>query len=206
MKIVCRGAESVIYFSRFEQQNVLVKERIKKGYRIAELDEEIRKARTKREARLINEARRVGVAVPRIFSVDDYKIKMDFIKGQRLKELLNETDNEQRGELAKQIGKSVGIMHANDIVHGDLTTSNMILKENKVYFIDFGLGQFSKRIEDMGIDLSVLKEAISSTHFMYLNNIWKNIIKGYKESNQNFKKVFECLDKIEARGRYIRRN
>jgi len=148
---------------------------------------------------------RVGVAVPRIFSAVGYKIEMDFIKGQRLKELLNETNDVQRAQLANQIGEAVGVLHKNEIVHGDLTTSNMILKDNKVYFIDFGLGQFSKRVEDMGIDLAVLKQALSSTHFMYLNKIWENIIKGYKNTNTNANTILECLDKIERRGRYIKR-
>jgi len=97
-------------------------------------------------------------------------------------------------------------MHKNGIVHGDLTTSNMILKNNKIYFIDFGLGEFSKRIENFAIDLSVLKEAFKSTHFKHLNLLWQSFIKGYKQTNDKSKEVLESLNEIEKRGRYVKRN
>jgi len=203
MKIIKRGAEAILYL----QDNHLVKERIKKSYRISELDIELRKNRTKREAKLLSEARRCGVKTPKIISVDEknYKIIMDFIDGERLKELLNKTSDENRKKLAEDIGKSVGLLHKHGIVHGDLTTSNMILKGEKIFFIDFGLGEFSKRIENLATDLSVLKEAFKSTHFKHLNLLWENFIKGYKQTNVKFKQVLDVLDKIEKRGRYVRR-
>lgn len=155
MKIIKRGAEAVLYL----EDDQLVKERIKKGYRLPEIDVKLRKLRTRKEAKLLSEARRVGVETPRISSVDekDFKIKMDFIDGKRLKEFFNDTDDENRKKVAEDVGRLVGILHKNGIVHGDLTTSNMILKDDKVFFIDFGLGEFSNRIEDLATDLSVLK-------------------------------------------------
>ena len=203
MKIIKRGAESIIYL----ENNHLVKERIKKGYRVSQIDERLRKLRTRKEARLISSAKRCGVETPNIISVDekDFKIKMDFIEGKRLKEFFNETDDKNRKEVAEELGKSVGLLHKNGIVHGDLTTSNMILKDNKIFFIDFGLGEFSKRIENQAVDLSVLKEAFKSTHFKYLNVLWENFIKGYKQTNDNFNKVLDTLNDIEKRGRYVKR-
>jgi Kae1-associated kinase Bud32 len=203
MKIIKRGAEAILYL----QNNHLVKDRIKKGYRISEIDMELRKNRTKREAKLLSEARRCGVKTPKIISVDekDYKIIMDFIDGERLKELLNKTSDENRKKLAEDIGKSVGLLHEHGIVHGDLTTSNMILKNEKIFFIDFGLGEFSKRTENLATDISVLKEAFKSTHFKYLNLLWENFIKGYKQTNAKFKRVLDVLNEIEKRGRYVRR-
>lgn len=203
MKIIKRGAEAILYL----QNNHLVKERIKKSYRISELDIELRKNRTKREAKLLSEARRCGVKTPKIISVDEknYKIIMDFIDGERLKELLNKTSDENRKKLAEDLGKSVGLLHKHGIVHGDLTTSNMILKDEKIFFIDFGLGEFSKRIEDQGIDLALFKEAVKSTHFKFLDQIWESFIKGYKETNSNWEQVLNTLEKIEKRGRYVKR-
>jgi Kae1-associated kinase Bud32 len=204
MKIIKRGAEAVLYLDNGH----LVKERIKKSYRLAEIDEKLRKIRTKKEAKLIAEAKRYGVETPNIFSVDEkgFKIIMDFIDGQRLKEFINETTDENRRKVAEEIGKSVGLLHKNGIVHGDLTTSNLILKDNKIFFIDFGLGESSKRVENQATDLSVLKEAFKSTHFKHLNMLWESFIKGYKQTNDNFNKVLETLDDIEKRGRYVKRN
>jgi TP53 regulating kinase-like protein len=204
MEIIKRGAEAILYL----QDENLVKERIKKSYRLPQIDIELRKNRTKKEAKLISEARRCGISTPRIISVDEKnnKILMDFIDGKRLKEFLNETNDENRRKVAEDIGKSVGLLHKHGIIHGDLTTSNMILKNNKIYFIDFGLGEFSKRIETLAIDLSVLKEAFKSTHFKHLNLLWDSFIKGYKQTNDNFNKVLETLDNIEKRGRYVKRN
>ncbi len=144
---------------------------------------------------------------PNIVSVDEnnFKINMDFIDGNRLKEFFNETNEENKKKVAEELGKKVGLLHNHGIVHGDLTTSNMILKDNKIFFIDFGLGEFSRRIENQAVDLSVLKEAFKSTHFKHLNLLWENFIKGYKQTNDNFNKVLDTLNDIEKRGRYVKR-
>jgi len=203
MKVIKRGAEAILYLD----DSQLVKERIKKSYRLTEIDEKLRKLRTRKEAKLLNEAKRVGVETPKIFSVDEkgFKIIMEFIDGKRLKEFLNETDDKNRKGVAEELGKAVGLLHKNGIVHGDLTTSNMILKDDKIFFIDFGLGDSSNRIEDLATDLSVLKEAFKSTHFKYLDLLWESFIKGYKQTNDNFNKVLDTLNDIEKRGRYVKR-
>ena len=204
MDIIKRGAEAILY----KEEENLVKERIKKGYRISQIDDDLRKGRTKKEVKLISEARRTGVHAPTIISVDEknFKITMEFIDGIRLKEFFNETNDEERAKVAEQMGKAVGKLHSNGIAHGDLTTSNMILKDDRVFFIDFGLGEFSKRTETLGTDLSVLKEAFQSTHFEYLNLLWESFIKGYKQTNSNFNKVLDALHNIEKRGRYVKRD
>ena len=155
----------------------------------------------------MNEAKRVGVETPKIFSIDEkgFKIIMEFVDGKRLKEFFNDTNDVKRKKVAEDVGKLVGLLHKNGIVHGDLTTSNMILKDDKIYFIDFGLGEFSKRVEDLATDLSVLKEAFKSTHFKYLDLLWSSFIKGYKQANDNFNKVLDTLNDIEKRGRYVKR-
>jgi TP53 regulating kinase-like protein len=204
MKIIKRGAEAILYLDN----ESIVKERIRKNYRLTEIDSKLRENRTRSEAKLLSEARRCGVNTPKIVSVDqeNSKILMEYIDGERLKEFLNETNDAIRQKTAEDIGKSVGLLHKHGIVHGDLTTSNMILKNDKIYFIDFGLGEFTKRIESLAVDLSVLKEAFKSTHFKHLNLLWNSFIKGYKQTNDNFNKVLETLDDIEKRGRYVKRN
>ncbi len=202
MEIVKRGAEAILYL----KDNNLIKERIKKGYRIREIDEEIRKNRTKKESKLLSEARRVRVNTPKVLDVSEFKITMEFLTGKRLKELINsDISDEQKSEIGKNIGKSVGLLHENGIIHGDLTTSNMFLQDGKIYLVDFGLGEMSKRIEDHGTDLAVLKEAFKSTHFKYLDLLWQSFISGYKQTNTNWDKTLKALEGIEKRGRYVER-
>lgn len=201
MKLIAQGAEAKLY----RKDNELIKDRISKSYRIKEIDEPLRKSRTKKEAKLISEARRVGINVPKIISVEEYKITMEFIDGTKLKDALNNTDSKTRKKLAEEIGKIAGILHSNDIVHGDLTTSNMILKDDKIFLIDFGLGDLSKRIEDHAVDISVLKEAFKSTHYKYLKELWSSFICGYKQNNSKSDDVLRTLEDIQKRGRYIKR-
>lgn len=200
MNIIKRGAEAILY----KEGEELVKERIKKSYRIDEIDEPLRKQRTKGEARLLSEAKRAGVNAPKVFSVEDNKIKMEFIDGTRIKELIYQEDSDKEA-IAEGIGKSVGLLHSHNIVHGDLTTSNMIMHDGKIYFIDFGLGTQTQRTEDFGIDLSVFRGALKSTHIRHLDLVWERFIKGYKQTNSNWKLILSALERIEQRGRYIRR-
>ncbi len=217
--VIARGAEAVLYKETFDGRPALVKERVKKSYRISQLDIKLRVERTRTEARLLNEAGRAGVAVPAILSVDekDSKIIMEFVDGKRLKELLNATDEKNRKELADMIGTSIAKLHSHNIIHGDLTTSNMILSSGRLFLIDFGLGHFSGRAEDMGTDLAVLHEAVRSTHFEHLKTLWPIIVKSYSAgfdgsasgaraaSFGGAEKALKALEDIEKRGRYVRR-
>jgi len=206
MEVLKRGAEAIIFLDR--EKNLIIKERIKKSYRIDFIDKKIRAERTRREAKIISDARRVGVNVPRIFEVDEdnCKIYMENIEGILLKEFLNEIEEEKIKEIMKIVGKQVGRLHSNDIIHGDLTTSNMIVKNNEVYFIDFGLAMYSKRIEDKAVDLRLFLEALKSVHFKILDICWQSFLEGYKEEFKEFEKVLEQLKKIEKRARYVERS
>ncbi|MEM5853150.1 MAG: KEOPS complex kinase/ATPase Bud32 [candidate division WOR-3 bacterium] len=207
MEIIKRGAEAILYIDEIDGEKVLVKERIKKDYRIEEIDVKLRKERTREEVKLLTEARKVGVLTPKIFEVDyeNFKIVMEFIEGKRLKEYLNEASEENIEKISREIGRLIGKLHSAGIIHGDLTTSNMILKNEDVYFIDFGLGFFSRRIEDQGVDLNLLYEALKATHFKILNLCWENIVKGYREEYENAEKVLRKVEEIEARARYVER-
>jgi Kae1-associated kinase Bud32 len=207
MKILYRGAESIIYLDKLDNQEVLVKERIKKEYRLDEIDNKLRKERTRKEVKLLTEARKCGVLTPKIIDVDyqNQKIIMENINGIRVKEFLNSTDKKNMEKISFEIGRIIGKLHANGIIHGDLTTSNMILEDNQIYFIDFSLGEMSKKIEDQGIDINLLFEALKSTHFKILKSCWSNIVKGYKQEYNESKKVLEKVEEIEKRGRYMDR-
>ena len=207
MQIIKRGAEAVLYLDLYDGQQVFVKERIKKSYRISQIDEKLRKARTKKEVRLMTEARKFGVLTPKIFAVDDanHKIIMEYVGDERVKELLNVGDKKTVEKISFEIGRMVGKLHANGIVHGDLTTSNMLIKDGEIYLIDFGLGEFSKKIEDQGVDLNLLQEALKSTHFRILKTCWDSIVKGYRQEYKDADKVLEKIEEIEKRARYAAR-
>ncbi|HLC39451.1 MAG TPA: KEOPS complex kinase/ATPase Bud32 [archaeon] len=209
MEIIKRGAEAILYINTFEDQKVLVKERIKKNYRILQIDEKIRRLRTRKEVKLMTAARKIGVLTPTILHVDypKNKIYMEFIDGTVVKDFLNSTAVTERQikEVCEKIGTAIGKLHSTNIFHGDLTTSNMILRGEELYFIDFGLGEYSRRIEDKGVDMNLLYEALSSTHFKILSLCWQTIIKAYSKEYKEAEAVIEKVKEIEARARYAKR-
>ncbi|MCS7123652.1 MAG: KEOPS complex kinase/ATPase Bud32 [Candidatus Aenigmarchaeota archaeon] len=203
MKVIKRGAEAIIYLD----SKMIIKERIKKGYRLKEIDEELRRKRTRKEAKIINDVRRLNINVPKIFEIDEKncKIVMEFIDGVVLKDFINKIDKEEIEEIFFKIGKDIGKMHSSNIVHGDLTTSNMILKNDEIFFIDFGLANYSNKIEDKAVDLRLMYEALKSVHFKVLDIAWKSFLKGYSEEFKEYKKVVERFEEIKKRVRYVER-
>lgn len=193
-KILAQGAEALI--SR--QGNQVLKDRIRKSYRILTLDSKLRKSRTKQESRLLEKASKL-ISIPKVIETDNKeKIIMEFINGKKLSDYLDSLPN--INEICEQIGNSVAKLHDNDIIHGDLTTSNMILKNNKVYFIDFGLGFTSRRIEDKAVDLHLLRQALEAKHFQNWKSLFKVFLKGYNSKDKIL--ILKQLEKVEARGRY----
>ena len=192
-KIIQQGAEAVISL----KNGLIIKDRKKKSYRHPELDEKIRKSRTKKEAKILSKLYPV-ISVPEIIESDDKKtIIMQFIDGKKLSENLEYLDYKK---ISKQIGEIIGKIHDQDIIHGDLTTSNMILKDDKVYFIDFGLSFHSKKIEDKAVDLYLLKQALDAKHFSISDKCIKMVLDNYE--SKRFMEILEQLKKVESRGRY----
>jgi len=99
---------------------------------------------------------------------------MPYIPGKKLSEHLDILPTKTANKVCKQIGISIAKLHDNDIIHGDLTTSNMILdsKEN-LWFIDFGLGFFSYKIEDKAVDLHLIHHALEAKHYKKFETHWK---------------------------------
>ena len=129
----------------------------------------------------------------------NFEITMDYISGKRLSDHLDKLKNYQT--ICKQIGKNISKLHDAGLIHGDLTTSNMILKKDKVFFIDFGLGFHSDRIEDKAVDLHLIKQALEAKHHSIYEKAFKAILSGYKAS-KNYSKTIKQLEKVEKRGRY----
>lgn len=214
--IIKKGAEADIYLENFKDvfgfdfydEKVVIKKRVKKNYRINEIDNMIRGFRTTKEAKIINKAKISGVFSPTLYLVDlkEKSIIMEYINGVRLKEYFSSRGLDKK--IGLQIGKSVGALHKAGIVHGDLTTSNMILNDGKVYFIDFGLAEESEEIEKQGIDIHLLRQALESTHFDISDDLFKIILEGYSNVLGQEKKdeILQRIEQIEKRGRYRKRD
>ena len=203
-KIIYQGAEAKICISKYMGFVVVKKRRLKKGYRIKQIDNKLISTRTKEEAKLMIQARAAGVSVPIIYDVDlqEGVITMEYLKGKRIKDILNSLDENERARICKKIGESIARFHNNDIIHGDITTSNMILLDDKIHFFDFGLGEINSEVEAKGVDLHVLMEAIESTHSKY-SNCFNYVLDGYKkELKQDANKVIKKIQEIVKRGRY----
>jgi len=195
---IAKGAEATIT----RENDTIIKERLRKGYRLPELDEKIRKRRTALEARLLREARRVGVNTPQVLEEEKTRLALEFVDGMKVKDAL---DAGNFGDITAKIGEAAAKLHEYDIIHGDLTTSNMIINEKGLWLIDFGLGFVSKRAEDKAVDLYLLHEALESTHFEVLEQAWKTILASYKTHYGDSGKVIKALLDVEKRGRYKER-
>jgi Kae1-associated kinase Bud32 len=197
-QIIQQGAEAIL----IKKENILLKKRISKGYRIKELDEKIRKLRTRSESKLLEKSRRL-VPIPKVLNVNEKtnEIDMEFIEGLKLSDHLDNLKDWER--ICNSIGENIAKLHDQGIVHGDLTTSNMIWqeKEKKLYFIDFGLGFANARTEDKAVDLYLIKEALEAKHFLHFEKFFKAVLEGYKIS-KNYKETLIRLQKVEKRGRY----
>ncbi len=125
--LIKRGAEAELHRTEFLGRPAVAKTRVPKAYRSTELDENLRRTRIRTEARLIAEARAAGVTVPILFDIDlaEAQIVMEFIDGPTVKEVLDRGGTAAI-QTAGEVGRIVGRLHRAGIVHGDLTTSNMI--------------------------------------------------------------------------------
>ena len=194
-KTIAHGAEAII----FQDNEKIIKKRIAKGYRLPILDGKIRKQRTKRESSLLEKSGKI-TNIPKVLKTDKFNIEMEFINGEKLSRTLDSYDKKKQLEVMKKLGKQIAKLHENNIIHGDLTTSNLILKKDKLYIIDFGLGFISQRIEDKAVDLHLIKQALEAKHFQNWRELYNAFLEAYQFKDS--KKVLEQLVKVELRGRY----
>ncbi len=203
-----KGAEASLYLTDWHGKKVVMKKRLPKKYRHPKLDEEIRTYRTIHEPQLMHEAKKAGVPTPTIFLVDvkNSTIIMEFVEGNQMKQLLGNVSKAERERLCLKIGELIGRLHEYGLIHGDLTTSNIILDaEDKIFFVDFGLGEKTKELEAKGVDLHLMKRALQSTHFQFAEECFNAVMSGYSKisGNASMKNILEKIREIEKRGRYI---
>ena len=205
MEIIKRGAEAEIYLSEWHGRDVVVKRRVKKGYRIREIDERIREARTKKEAILMISARKAGVSVPIIYDIrlNEKEIVMQYLKGERIKDVIDYKNEGWQRKICGEIGRNIAKLHSEGIIHGDITTSNMIWMNGKLYFIDFGLGMRSKENESRGVDLHLLMEAFNAAHKN--GKFFQWVMEAYEKNFEESEEVKRKVEEIKRRGRYMRK-
>jgi TP53 regulating kinase and related kinases len=203
-----KGAEASLFLTEWQGKKVINKTRIPKKYRPEELDKQIRTYRTVHEPQLMHEAKAAGVPTPLIFMVNvaEASITMQYVEGQQVKQVLNKLPKAERDALCQRIGSLIGKLHKHGLIHGDLTTSNIILRpDGKIFFVDFGLGEKNIEVEAKGVDLHLMKRALQSTHFECWEECFHSVLQGYSSvvGAEAAEKVYEKIREIERRGRYV---
>lgn len=193
MKQIASGAEAII----LKTESGVIKKRIPKSYRISFIDNKLRKSRAKKELKVLTKLKNHGLNVPIGKSAGMYDIELEYIDGIKVRDCLFQNLD----FLSKEIGIFVAKMHDLDLIHGDLTTSNMIYSNNKLYFIDFGLSQTTSKVEDKAVDLHLLKHALESYHHDCCDLSFKLILEEYCKICSNSSLVIERLNIVELRGR-----
>lgn len=195
MRKISEGAESELYSTAIAGISAVVKRRLRKLYRIRQMDEQIRSERTRKEAKLMSLANKAGVLTPRILLVDRYDIVMEKIEGKTLNRMEGMTASES-AKIFSAVGESLGSIHQNDVAHGDYTPANIMVDgSGVVHIIDFGLGERTVSIEDKSMDLLLMKRSISKENY-------RLFIAGYSRKFSRHAETVRRLATVEKRGRY----
>ncbi len=196
MVLISEGAEAKIYAATLLGIDAVVKRRLPKRYRVKALDYALRKQRTKTEARAMAAAANAGVRLPSLLLADEFDIYMSRIKGTRLSDALrNGIDKAKLGRAAWDAGLYAGLMHSAGIAHGDYTPANIMLGAGITYVIDFGLSATNSSVEEMALDLLLMKRSIGCREF-------SRFMGGYRRAYGGSGKTIRRLGSIERRGRY----
>lgn len=188
-KFLSEGAESRIYSQQIYGCDAVVKVRGPKKYRNEALDIELRKSRTRTEARVLNRLSQASINVPALIAVGEYSIIMQRLEGKLLKDL------KVSSAIFSTIGKLLAEMHNKDVAHGDFTPANIMLCGKKVFVIDFGLAEITNSVEEKALDLLLIKRSISKPEYGCLAKV-------YEKHAEAATPVLKRLNAIEQRGRY----
>lgn len=193
------GAEAVLT----KVGSVMEKRRVIKSYRNPTLDRKLRYERMHREANILEKLQKLNVPVPKLLDRDEENavLRMEYIDGKLLRDVLE--CNWQR--YAAEIGKRIAQLHTANIIHGDLTTSNMMVRgvgKKELVLIDFGLSYISHKVEDRAVDLHLLRQALDSKHHSISEKCYAAILRAYQKQYRDARAVLKRLEQVEQRGRY----
>ncbi|GAY40647.1 hypothetical protein CUMW_053560 [Citrus unshiu] len=207
--LIKQGAEARVFESTFVGRRCVVKERFSKKYRHPSLDSKITLKRLNAEARCMTKARRLGVSTPVLYAVDpvQHTLTFEYVEGPSVKDIFLEFGlhgimEEQLEDIALQIGNAIAKLHDGGLIHGDLTTSNMLIRsgKNQLVLIDFGLSFTSTLPEDKAVDLYVLERALLSMHSS-CGNVMDRILSAYRKSSKQWSSTLNKLAQVRQRGR-----
>jgi len=197
---VITGAEATVTVG----DEVVTKRRNPRSYRHPELDERLRRERTRAEARLTSGARRMGVPAPLVRDID---LERTQLRVQRVGDC--ELRDAVTPSRVRQVSRHLARLHAAGLVHGDPTTRNVRVRadaspganngEPSLFLIDFGLGYHSDHPEDHAMDLQVLQQSLTGTEADAATLV-NAVEEAYRETGNSA--VLERLRDIESRGRY----
>jgi TP53 regulating kinase-like protein len=210
VKLLYRGAEADVFRGKWCGRPAVYKLRKPLLYRLPELDKLIRSQRTVHEAQMIHQSKLAGVSAPHLYylSPPEALLVMEYLKGERLKTLLLEAGltRERAEALGQEFGRSIARLHDAGIMHGDLTTSNVIVDGDSLSLIDFGLAIHSQRLEDQAVDLRLIKETLIGAHNSVSKHFMQSLVAGYSSvgGRARAEAATKKLAEIERRGRYAR--
>jgi Kae1-associated kinase Bud32 len=205
--LLYRGAEADVIQGKWQGIDAVYKVRKPLRYRLPVLDEAIRRQRTLREAEMIHQAKEAGVVSPFLYDVNvpSSTLVMEYIRGVRVKDLITTPDVDAE-KVFYEFGRDVAKLHVARIMHGDLTTANVVRRDGKLVFIDFGLSIRSERLEDHAVDLRLIKETLVGAHPSVAALGMEALSRGYAAvvGPSRSRAVLRQLRSIERRGRYAR--
>jgi TP53 regulating kinase-like protein len=200
------GAESTIRKVQLWGNSYVLKSRPNKPYLLPEIDRLLRASRTTRECKALTIARSLGVPTPTVHAVDlsDSSILMDYIDGKQLKQVAGMEMPAHLAQLCTQFGRLVAYLHRGSLVHGDPTTSNLLVTPNdKMWMVDFGLAEMNATVEMKGVDLHLIMRALETTHWDLQEEMFASMIEGYVEVlGDESEQVLVRMREIRERGRY----
>ncbi|KAL3534740.1 hypothetical protein ACH5RR_003201 [Cinchona calisaya] len=207
--LIKQGTEARVFESIFIGRRSIIKERFSKKYRHPSLDSKLTLKRLNAEARCMTKARRLGVSTPVLYAVDPvlHSLTFEYVEGPSVKEIflyfgVHGIIEERMDDIATKIGDAIGKLRDGGLVHGDLTTSNMLVRSgtNQLVLIDFGLSFTSTLPEDKAVDLYVLERALLSMHSS-CGNVMDLILAVYKKSSKQWSSTLNKLAQVRQRGR-----
>ncbi|KAM0694795.1 hypothetical protein Q7P36_005151 [Cladosporium allicinum] len=233
LTLITQGAEALLYRTTFLTPSTpaALKIRLRKPWRHPALDARLTRQRVLAESRVLLKCAREGVAVPAVLGVgcEEGWVAVEWVEGGTVKEAVRgrvadgEEGEAMMKDLMRRIGAAVGKLHSVGVVHGDLTTSNMMLrrmpatKENggteegkavtgnaalagEIVLIDFGLAVQTVQEEDRAVDLYVLERAFGSTHPRE-EGMFGELLEGYRVAFKGSKGTLRRLEDVRMRGR-----
>eukprot|EP00759_Apiculatamorpha_spiralis_P031810 PhF_6_TR33585/c0_g1_i6/m.49023/K08851/TP53RK, PRPK, BUD32; TP53 regulating kinase and related kinases len=218
-EVLHQCAESKVFHCSLSSTNhplitmsMIAKVRLPKPYRKQQLDNHLRTRRTNTESRMLQKCEKLGIRVPKVIGVDTESatILMERLQGITLNQYLQTCQKEGRPmehafPILERTGAILAQLHLNDIIHGDLTTSNFMVVVEDVAVIDFGLASISHSPEDRAVDLYVLERAFGALHPGSVE-LMAVLYKGYememvKSDAEKYKATMSRLEDVKARGR-----